>query len=154
MESCVDSFDRLIVRALTDDGRMSWTKLAELVHLSASACQRRVESLLESGVIEHFTLKLNDRRAGNSVKAFIAVNVERQDTERADALRRHLIEHEQVQSAHMVSGGIDFMLEVVARDLEDLARFLDDDLLQVPSVRDATSSIVLKPIKTHQAVLG
>ena len=49
----------------------------------------------------------------------------------------------------MVSGAIDYMLEVLARDLDDLARFLDEELLKMPAVRDATSSIVLKVVKPH-----
>jgi len=133
---------------------MSWTRLSELVNLSASACQRRVEALLEVGVIERFTVQLNNQQVGNSVQAFVAVNVERQNTQQAEALRQRFIQHEQVQSAHMVSGSIDFMLLVVAKDLAGLASYLDDDLLQIPGVRDATSSIVLKSVKSHQAVLG
>ena len=150
----MDSFDREILRRLARDARISWTKLAEAVHLSASAVQRRVEQLVASGVIDAFTLRLNDREIGNTVKAFVTVNVERQDTAGAEALRQQLVDHDQVQSAHMVSGAIDFMLEVVAKDLEALARFLDDELLRMPGVRDATSSIVLRVVKPHQAVLG
>lgn len=150
----MDRYDKQIIRCLRNDARMSWTKLSEQVNLSASACQRRVEAMVQSGVIRKFTLQLDDKRLGNTVKAFVAVNVERQNTDRAEALKRQLIDHEQVQSAHMVSGGIDFMLEVVCRDLDDLARFLDEEILRIPGVRDATSSIVLRPVKQHEAVLG
>ena len=150
----MDRYDREIIRLLTADSRMSWTRLADRVNLSASACQRRVEALVDVGVIKRFTLSLDDRKAGNGVKAFVEVNVERQDTERAEDFRARLIAHPQVQSAHMISGAIDFMLEVVAQDLEGLARFLDEELLRMPGVRDATSSIVLKEVKPHEAVLG
>ncbi len=150
----MDKYDRKLIHCLTEDARISWTRLSELVSLSASACQRRVEGLVEAGVIERFTVQLNNQQVGNTVQAFIAVNVERQNTEQAEALRQRLLDHQQVQSAHMVSGSIDFMLLVVAQDLAGLAHFLDEDLLQIPGVRDATSSIVLKSVKSHQAVLG
>ena len=149
-----DGYDRRIISALRSDGRMSWTKLASIASLSASACQRRVESLVRSGLIKKFTLQLDDVALGNEVRAFVAVNVERHETARAESLREAFLNHEQVQSAHMVSGGIDFMLEVVCSDLEGLAHFLDDELLCMPGVRDATSSIVLRTIKQHEAVLG
>ena len=131
---------------------MSWTKLADHVNLSASACQRRVESLQAAGVIEKFTIAVDSAALGMTIKAFIAVNVARSDTEQADAFRAALAAHPQVRSAHMISGAIDFMLEVQARDIEDLARFLDEELLKMPAVRDATSSIVLKSVKHPEPV--
>ena len=148
----MDRYDQAIIRVLELDARISWTKLAEQVSLSPSATQRRVEALVEDGVIEKFTLCTNANTLGFSVKAFVAVNVERQDTDKAQALRKFLIQHHQVQSVHMISGSIDFMLEVVARNLEDLARFLDDELLPMSGVRDATSSIVMRVVKAHQPV--
>ena len=50
------------------------------VNMSASACQRRVEALVDNGVIENFTVNLNESALGNHVKAFVSVNVDRQNT--------------------------------------------------------------------------
>lgn len=150
----MDRYDRSIIELLVNDGRLSWARIAERVNLSASACQRRVEALQKQGVIQQYTVMLNQKALGNQVRAFVAVNVERQDTASSDAFRKHLLQHPQVQSAHMISGTIDFMLEVVAADLEALAKFIDDDLLRIPAVRDVTSSIVLQEVKPHIATLG
>lgn len=148
----MDLKDRELLRLLSQDARSSWSKLAEQVHLSASACQRRVEALIKDKVINHFTVALNDRAVGNTVKAFISVNVTRGDTRQAERFRQQISLHPQVQSAHMISGPIDFMLEVVAEDIAGLSRFLEDDLLNMEGVRDATSSIVLRVIKPHSPV--
>ena len=56
----MDKFDARILSLLQDDGRLSWSRLAEEISLSASACQRRVEALVERGVIENFTVALNE----------------------------------------------------------------------------------------------
>ena len=148
----MDKFDREILAILSRDARISWTQLAEQVHLSASACQRRVEALSQAGIISRFTIAVNSGAIGLGVKALIAVNVERGDTRNAEAFRQAMISHPRVQSAHMVSGSIDYMLEVYTTDLEDLGRFLDDELLTLPAVRDATSSIVLNVVKSHEPV--
>ena len=58
----MDKMDARILSELQDDGRLAWTGLARRVHLSASACQRRVESLLARGVIRNFTVNLDEGR--------------------------------------------------------------------------------------------
>lgn len=150
----MDRYDTRILSTLQEDGRISWSRLAKRINLSASACQRRVEALIERGVIEHFTVNLNEASLGNSVKAFVEVNVDRQNTELAQDFRRKVVEHPQVQACHMVSGTIDFMLEVVASDLDAFGRFIDGELLSMPAVKDASSSIVLKVVKPKRTMIG
>jgi Lrp/AsnC family leucine-responsive transcriptional regulator len=150
----MDRFDALILRALQRDGRVRWSHLAEEINLSASACQRRVEALQADGIIENFTVNLNERALGNRVKAFVEVSVDRQSTDLAQEFRRKVVEHPQVQACHMVSGTIDFMLEVVAPDLESFGRFIDGELLSMPAVKDASSSIVLNVVKHRQTMIG
>lgn len=150
----MDKFDTAILSALQGDGRMTWSELATRVNLSASAAQRRVEALLDRGVIENFTVNLNEAALGHAVKAFVTVHVERQDTALAEEFRRRVREHPQVQACHMISGSIDFILEVVASDLDAFASFIDSELLSMPAVKDASSSIVLKVVKARQTMVG
>lgn len=150
----MDRFDTAILSTLQTDGRITWAELATRVNLSASAVQRRVEALVERGVIENFTVNLNEAALGHAVKAFVTVHVERQDTALAEEFRRRVREHPQVQACHMISGSIDFILEVVARDLDAFAKFIDNDLLGMPAVKDASSSIVLKVIKPRRTMIG
>jgi len=150
----MDRFDTLILKTLQEDGRISWSGLARRINLSASACQRRVEALVETGVIEHFTVRLNEQALGHRVKAFVEVNVDRQSTDLAQDFRRKVLEHPQVQACHMVSGRIDFMLEVVASDLNAFGRFIDGELLSMPAVKDASSSIVLSVVKPKRTMIA
>jgi Lrp/AsnC family leucine-responsive transcriptional regulator len=150
----MDKYDTEILSALQQHGRMSWLNLAKEVNLSASAVQRRVESLTERGVIENFTVNLNETALGHTVKAFVTVRVERQDTELAEEFRRNVRNHSQVQACHMLSGSIDFILEVVAEDLDAFGRFIDGELLSMPAVKDASSSIVLKVVKPRWTAIA
>lgn len=150
----MDKYDTRILKALQQDGRITWSKLAEVVDLSASACQRRVEALVERGVIDHFTVSLNEMELGHNVKAFVAVNMDRQSPELAEDFRQQVRRHPQVQACHMLSGDIDFMLEVVANDLSSFGQFIDGELLSMPAVKDASSSIVLKVVKKKQTMVN
>jgi DNA-binding Lrp family transcriptional regulator len=149
----MDKYDARILSVLQDDGRISWSRLAERINLSASACQRRVEALIDNGIIENFTVKLNEDALGHHVKAFVAVNIDRQNTELAHDFRQRVREHPQVQACHMISGTIDFMLEVVATDLDAFGNFIDGELLAMPAVKDASSSIVLKVVKPKKTMI-
>lgn len=144
----MDRYDAGILHALQRDGRMSWVELAQQVNLSASACTRRVQALCEQGVIERFTVSLNEALLGHPVKAFVAVSIERQAPTLAEGFRGWVLNHPRVQSCHMLSGNTDYMLEVVASDLESLGRFLDQELLNLAAVKDATASIVLGSVKS------
>jgi len=150
----MDRYDTAILSTLQMDGRITWSQLAIQVNLSPSAVQRRVESLVDRGVIENFTVNLNEAALGHSVKAFVTVNVERQNTALAEDFRRRVREHPQVQACHMISGSIDFMLEIVASDLESFGKFIDDELLRMPAVKDASSSIVLKVVKPQRTMIS
>jgi len=149
----MDRINARILHALQDNGRTSWSGLASEINLSASACQRRVESLIENGTIQNFTINLNEEKLGFPVKAFVAVNVDRQNTKLAQDFRAQIQQHPQVQACHMISGTIDFMLEVVARDLNDLGQLIDEQLLSMPAVKDASSSIVLNEVKTKRTAI-
>ena len=150
----MDRYDAGILSELQKDGRISWSRLAETINLSPSACQRRVESLIERGIIENVTVNLNEDALGHHVKAFVAVNIDRQNTKLAQDFRRRVREHPQVQACHMISGTIDFMLEVVADDLDAFGNFIDGELLSMPAVKDASSSIVLKVVKPKETMIS
>jgi len=143
----MDNYDARIIEELRADGRLSWAALAKRVNLSASACQRRAEGLLERGIIDHYTVNLNDAALGNAVRAFVSVNVDRTRNELAQDFREAVLAHPKVQRAHMLSGTIDFMLEVVAEDLAAFGEFINSELLAMPAVKDASSSIVLDVVK-------
>lgn len=149
----MDRYDARILSALQKDGRISWSQLANEISLSASACQRRVEALVDKGIIENFTVNLDEKKLGHQVKAFVEVNIDRQHPDLAEDFRRRVKEHPQVQACHMISGNIDFMLEVVAKDLDSFGRFIDGELLSLPAVKDASSSIVLKVVKKNQTMI-
>lgn len=149
----MDRYDTRILSILQRDGRIAWSALAKEINLSASACQRRVESLIDRGVIQNFTVNLSEQALGNHVKAFVAVNIDRQNTKLAQEFRKRVREHPQVQACHMISGTIDFMLEVVATDLDAFGNFIDGELLSMPAVKDASSSIVLKVVKRKATMI-
>jgi Lrp/AsnC family leucine-responsive transcriptional regulator len=143
----VDRYDRQILTLLQRQGRVSWSELGEHINLSASAAQRRVAALQEQGYLSGFKAVLDAKRLGYQVHAQLEVNVERSNKELAEKFRQHVMATPEVLSCYMVSGSVDYILEVVATDIDAYARFIEKEILEIDGVKDASSTIFLRTIK-------
>lgn len=143
----MDKFDRQILRHLQLDGRISWTELAKLINLSTSATLRRVQALQEAGVIKGFAASLDAEKLGYGIRALVEVNVDRASGPLVEQFRKRVAAMPEVISCYMVSGSVDFVLEVVAKDLRTYAKFVEDELLNLRGVKDASSKVVFRTIK-------
>lgn len=144
----LDRRDHKILRELQIDGRLSWVDLAERVNLSATACQRRVQAMLDKGIIDGFFARIDPEALGYEVEAYVSVYVDRQDVELAHKFRDSIRNYPEVQTCRMMTGQVDYLLRVVATDLKAFGRFIEEKILRLPGVKDASSSIVLDRIKT------
>ncbi len=143
----MDQYDKHILRELTQDSRISWIELGERISLSASAVQRRVQQLHSNGLIKNFSATLDNKKLGYEVRAFVEVKVERHNVQLAQDFRQAMRDNPQVQSCYKLSGTVDFLLDVVAPDLESYGRFIEHSILALPGVLDARSSILLEEVK-------
>lgn len=150
----IDRHDLAILRELRENARVSWVELAERVSLSPSACQRRTRLLTERGIVERFTVDIDLQALGYDVEAFVAVSIERQDMKYAAEFRRAVKRLPEVRDGYMLSGSVDFMLRVVAPNLRAFGAFIQREILSLPGVKDATSSIVLERIDTSRSVVA
>ena len=118
----MDTIDRKIIGSLQDDGRMSTTELAAHVSLSISATSERLRRLRESGLIERFTIVVDQARAGRPIQAIVDVRLEPNvDYDDVDAA---IAELDPVVNAVHVTGRYEYQLSVAARDVAELDRLL------------------------------
>lgn len=143
----LDRLDARILAELQADGRRSVIELGERVGLTGTPCARRVRQLEQSGVIVGYAAILDPSRLGLNVQAFVQVKLDRHTDENVDQFQRELAALEQVVSCFATTGEYDFMLQVVAPDLEALSVLVLKKLLKISCVRDVHSSIVLDTIK-------
>jgi Lrp/AsnC family transcriptional regulator, leucine-responsive regulatory protein len=143
----LDTIDCRIVAALQSDGRLSNVELADKVGLSPSPCLRRVKRLERDGYIEGYRAALRRDRVGLGFSVFIGVKIDGHANERAMAFEKAVVEMPEVIACHLVSGEADYLLEVVVPDLSDYQRFLVDELLNLPIVREVRSNIAIQTLK-------
>jgi DNA-binding Lrp family transcriptional regulator len=144
--------DRLLLRELQKDSRLTMQQLAERVGMSSSACWRRVRNLEESGVIDRYAVIVNPRKAGFSLSSMTVVSLARHERENVENFVREVLRHPEVLECFATSGEADYHLRVVAEDMDAYNRFLDDFIFRLPGVSQVRSNIVLKEIKADTAL--
>ena len=98
--------------------------------------------------IDRFAARVNHESLGYEVEAIVSVTVDRQDVKIGQDFRKRIRGYAEVQDCLMMTGQVDYLLRVVATDLKAYGRFIEDKILGMPGVKDASSSIVLDRIKT------
>jgi len=148
----MDSIDRKIVAALQRNGRLKISELSDRVGLSPTPCARRVANLEESGVICGYSARVDQAKLGLPVTIFVAVELERQSTEALTAFENAVRQFDQVMECYLMTGTRDILLRVVAEDLPDFDRFLEDRLMRVPGIRNTRSSFTLRTMIRRDAL--
>ena len=143
----LDRTDARILDELQRDGRRSVVELAERIGLSNTPCARRIRQLEEGGIIKGYTAIVDPARLGLTVQAFVQVKLERHTDENIALFRRELEALDEVVACYATTGEHDFMLQVIAADLEGLSQIVLKKLLKISCVRDVHSTVVLETIK-------
>jgi Lrp/AsnC family transcriptional regulator, leucine-responsive regulatory protein len=142
--------DVKILRKLQKDGRITNAALAEELGMSASPCWRRVRQLEEDGIIKGYSADLDRRRIGLGVLVYVVIQIDKHSDEDATRFEEEIRALPEVVSCHSVSGGADFMLMVVSRDLDSYAEFSMTTLRRLPGIKTMTTNFALKEIKPFQ----
>jgi DNA-binding Lrp family transcriptional regulator len=148
----LDSIDRSILEVLQADGRLSNLQLAERVHLSPSACLRRVKQLEEGGVIAQYVALLNPRAVGALGTSFTIVNLETLGGDALDTFERAVRDQPRILDCYYVAGTNDYLIRFTYRDAEDLERFHTEVLMRLPGVARSNSMLVLRTVKRTTAL--
>lgn len=142
-----DAIDRRILTELQNDGRMTNVDLASKVGLTAPPCLRRVRALEDAGVIEGYHAALNTTLLGYTITVFAMVSLKSQAEADLRAFETHVATLEPVRECHMLNGEIDFILKIVARDLQEFQSFLTTHLTPAPNVAGVKTSLTIRTSK-------
>lgn len=143
----LDAIDRRILKALQRNGRLQNVELAEEVGLSPSPCLRRVRLLEEAGVIERYVAVLNAAKVGKGLTVFARVWLKGQDAETVDHFTDAVRLLPEVVECHLMAGDCDFLLRIVAADLDDYRRFQIEHLTRIKGVQSVKTEIPMQKIK-------
>jgi DNA-binding Lrp family transcriptional regulator len=148
----LDAIDRSILDELQRDGRLSNVDLAQRVHLSPSACLRRVKQLEDAGVIDRYVALVNAKAVGQPGTSFTIVNLERLTAAAIEAFEHAVRDTPQILDCFYVAGTNDYLIRFTYRDSEDLERFHAEVLMRLPGVVRSNSMLVLRTVKRTTAL--
>ncbi|KOR20643.1 AsnC family transcriptional regulator [Burkholderia cenocepacia] len=143
----LDAIDRRILRALQQNSNQTNADIAQQAGLSPTPCLRRVHLLEEQGVIDAYVALLNPAAVELRFTAFVRVTLERQDKTTVERFAREMEQAPEVLECHLMAGSYDYLLRVIAKDLDDYQRFQMETLTQIEGVRNIETEIPLKRIK-------
>jgi Lrp/AsnC family transcriptional regulator len=152
MPEPLDSYDRRILRALQDDASLSTAAVAEIVGLSASPCWRRIDRLEREGYIKRRVALLDRRKIGLRAQVFALVKLNAHGRANLDEFAASIHELPEVLECYVLMGTVDFMLRVVAADIEAYERFFFEKLSRLPGVQEINSTVALSEIKSTTAL--
>ena len=139
----LDPLDQAILRVLADDARATFAQVGEAVSLSAPAVKRRVDRLRERGVIRGFTVRLDPTALGWHTEAFVEIFC--QGSTSPATMRAAVERYPEVVSASTVTGDVDLVVQVRARDMRHLEEVVER-LAAEPFVARTRSTVVLSAL--------
>jgi DNA-binding Lrp family transcriptional regulator len=148
----LDAIDRALLNELQHDGRVSNLELAARVHLSPSACLRRVKRLEDSGLIDRYVALVDPKRIGQAGTSFTIVNLERLTAPAMAAFEEAVHLQPAILDCFFVAGTNDYLIRFTYRDAADLEQFHTDVLMRLPGVLRSNSMLVLRTVKRTTAL--
>lgn len=143
----LDEIDMKLLSELQDDGRITNVDLATKIGLTAPPCLRRMRSLEQSGVIKSYHANVDASLLGYTITVFAMVSLKSQAEEDLRAFEEHVRALPNVRECHMLNGEIDFILKIVAKDLQSFQELLTSKLTSAPNVSSVKTSLTIRTAK-------
>lgn len=148
----LDKIDRKILRDLQANGRITNVKLSTNAGISAPPCLRRVRALEESGFITGYYARLDGASLGYGLSVFAMIKLVSQaepDLKKFEETCRDL---RMVRECHMLSGEVDFLLKIVAKDWDAYQTFLTEKLTALENVTSVKTMPLVRSSKEKTGV--
>lgn len=147
MPIALDRIDRAILRALQQNGKIQNVELADRVGLSPSPCLRRVRLLEQAGVIDRYAALVDPTKVGMGMTLFVRVWLKGQDEDTVKVFVAAVQKLPEVVECYLMAGDSDFLLRVVAPDLEGYRRFQAEYLGRIKGVSNIKTEVPMQKIK-------
>lgn len=144
----IDDYEKRIIRELQRDATLTTAEVAERVGLSASPCWRRIDRLHREGYIRARVALVDRRKVGLNAHIFAHVKLNAHGRANLDEFSEAIRSFPEVLDAYVLMGSMDFMLRIVARDIDAYESLFFERLSKLPGVQEINSTVALSEIKS------
>lgn len=148
----LDETDKVLLRNLQTDGRLSNVELARKISLSPPATLARLRRLEKDGYIRNYTAVVDREKAGYDLLCFIHISMQMHQLEQVEGFRKLVRQMPEVLECYHITGEYDYLLKVALRNRKDLERFAVDRLTPIPGVARIHTSLVFTEVKSTTAL--
>ncbi|WP_027348752.1 Lrp/AsnC family transcriptional regulator [Halotalea alkalilenta] len=149
----LDRFDLRILEILSREGRITKSKLAERINLSVSPCWERVKRLERAGVIEGYGARIAGSVLVRRTPVWMQVELGSHALEAFERFERAMRDCPEVTECVAVGGGVDYLVKVEARDIDQYQRLIDSWLTSGLGISRYYTYIVTKTVKRESPPL-
>ena len=143
----MDKIDKKLLIQLQRDCQQSVAEMGAGVGLSASACHRRVKQLEDEKIITGYGARVDPKAIGYAMQLFIEVTLMSQKASDFDAFERAVTGVPEIIECYLMDGGTDYLLRVVAHDVEDFERLHRERLAKLPHIARMQSRLTLRSVR-------
>ncbi|GGA51212.1 ArsR family transcriptional regulator [Nitratireductor aestuarii] len=143
----LDRFDRSILHALSQNGRLSTAELAQRVGLTKTPVQARVKRLESEGYIRGYMAIIDHERMGEGHVAFVQVTLSDTRSAALDAFNREVLKHPEIEECHMIAASFDYLLKVRTKDIQSYRRVLGEKISSLPHVSHTSTFVAMETVK-------
>ncbi len=143
----LDRIDKKILNTLQENGRITNSKLSQIVGISAPATLERVKRLEQAGVISHFTAVVDPEKIGISITALVSIGLSLDSLPSVEDIKERFAALEEVVECYQIAGANDFILKVMARDIKSYGEFMNQKLTRIPGIQVVKSSFIIDNVK-------
>ena len=137
----VDNLDLKILSELSDDAAISIPKLSKKIDVNTSVVYSRIKRLLKRKMIERYTIEINDKELGYTVKSFTGINI---DSKQRDNVINGLFEINGVREISEVTGRFDILVTMHAKNLAELHRLISEVIGKIQGIIGSESFVEMK----------
>ena len=152
MPDPLDRYEKRILALLQQDASLSTAAIAEQVGLSSSPCWRRIDRLEREGFIKRKVALVDRRKIGLNAQIFAQIKLNAHGRAHLDEFAEAIRAFPEVLECYVLMGSVDFLIRIVATDIEAYERFFFDRLSQLPGVQEVNSTVALSEIKATTAL--
>ena len=143
----MDKTNKKILQQLQRDCQQSVAEIGAGVGLSASACHRRVKQLEDDKIITGYGARVDPKSIGYAMQLFIEVTLTSQKASDFDAFEKAVTAVPEIIECYLMAGGTDYLLRVVAHDVEDFERLHRERLSKLPHIARMQSRLTLRSVR-------
>ena len=143
----LDEKDIAILRLLQKNAKSTVKEIADAIHLSTTPVHERIKRMEQTGVIKQYATLLDHSKVKKGLMVICYVSLKQHDKNAGSAFIKRIIEMTEVIECYSISGEFDFMLKVVAENMDDYYHFHVNKLSQAENIGHVQSVFVMGVVK-------